>query len=317
MIRGNKTSFSLPMEKQTQVVVIGAGIAGLTAAIYLKRSNVDFVVLDKGAPGGKLNNIHEIENYTGFMPVSGPELAQNLLKQTQNLGISVDYGNVEGIKKDAKGFSIFAEDDIYHCNSIIIATGMSNRKECVPGEKEYLGRGVSYCATCDGNFFKGKTVAVVGYEDHAVEDVIYLAGLAKKVYFFLPQDLQTVDAHRETLFGLKNVEIHMHAPLLSISGERLVESVDVLEEGKEITYPVNGIFPLFGEAPSLAFASNLGISNEKQFIVVNQNMETSVPGIFACGDIVSKKLRQLITAASDGAIAATSAIAYTRASAKS
>lgn len=298
------------MEKQTQIVIIGAGIAGLTAAIYLKRSNVDFVLLDKGAPGGKLNNIHKIENYSGFMPISGPELAQNLLKQTQSLGISVDYGNVTGIKKTAKGYSIFADEDEFQCKGIILATGMSNRKEYVPGEKEFLGRGVSYCATCDGNFFKGKTVAVVGYEDHAVEDVIYLAGLAQKVYFFLPQEMQTVETHRQALMNLKNVEIHIHAPLLSVSGARLVESVKVLEEGKEIAYEVNGVFPLYGEVPSTAFASSLGLKSDKQFICVNENMETSLPGVFACGDIVSKKLRQLVTAASDGAIAATSAISF-------
>ena len=298
------------MEKQTQIVIIGAGIAGLTAAIYLKRSNIDFVILDKGAPGGKLNNIHKIENYSGFMPISGLELAQNLLKQTQNLGISVDYGNVIGIKKTAKGYSIFADEDEFQCKGIILAAGMSNRKEYVPGEKEFLGRGVSYCATCDGNFFKGKTVAVVGYEDHAVEDVIYLAGLAQKVYFFLPQEMQTVETHRQALMNLKNVEIHIHAPLLSVSGARLVESVKVLEEGKEIAYEVNGVFPLYGEVPSTAFASSLGLKSDKQFICVNENMETSLPGVFACGDIVSKKLRQLVTAASDGAIAATSAISF-------
>ena len=301
------------MEKQTQIVIVGAGIAGLTAAIYLKRSNVDFIILDKGAPGGKLNNIHEIENYSGFLPISGPDLAQNLLKQTQNLGISVDYGNVSGIKKTAKGYSIFTEEDEIECQGIILATGMSNRKEYVPGEKEFLGRGVSYCATCDGNFFKGKTVAVIGYEDHAVEDVIYLAGLAQKVYFFLPQELQAVESHRKTLENLKNVEIHIHAPLLFISGTRLVESIKVLENEKEAVYSVNGVFPLYGEVPSTAFASSLGLKSEKQFICVDENMETSIPGVFACGDIVSKKLRQLVTAASDGAIAATSAISYLRA----
>lgn len=300
------------MERQTRIVIVGAGIAGLTAAIYLKRSNVDFLILDKGAPGGKLNNIHEIENYSGFLPISGPELAQKLLKQTQNLSISVDYGNVLGVKKTAKGYSIFTEDEEIRCQGIILATGMANRRAYVPGEKEFLGRGVSYCATCDGNFFKGKTVAVIGYEDHASEDAIYLAGLAKKVLFFVPEELQAVETHRLALENLENVEIHMRACLLFVSGKSLVEAIGVLEDGKEATYEASGVFPLFGEAPSTAFASGLGLKEEKQFVCVNENMETSLPGVFACGDIVYKKLRQLITAASDGAIAATSAISYFR-----
>ncbi len=304
------------MEKQTQIVVVGAGIAGLTAAIYLKRSNADFLILDRSAPGGKLNNIHAIENYSGFAPISGPELAQNLIKQTQNLGISVEYGEVSGIKKTAKGFSIFMEDDVIDCYSVIIAAGLSNRKVCVKGEKEFLGRGVSYCATCDGNFFRGKTVAVIGCEDHAVEDAIYLAGVAGKVLFFLPKEMQTVEAHRRVLLSLANVEIHENASLASVSGTRLVEEVIIQEQGQEKAYSVNGVFPLYGEAPSGAFAAGLGLETNNQFLVVDANMATSLPGVFACGDIVSKKLRQLITAASDGAIAATSAISYVKALSK-
>lgn len=300
------------MKLETQVVIVGAGIAGLSSAIYLKRGNVDFLLLDKGTPGGKLNNIHKIENYPGFSSVSGPDLASKLLEQAQNLGICVQYGLVAGILKEANGFCAYTEEDEIHCKGLIIATGLSNRTETVKGEKEFLGKGVSYCATCDGNFFKGKDVAVIGYEDHAVEDVIYLSGLARKVYFFLPKSLETPDSHRVSLLSLPNVELHEDSSLVSVDGSRLVEKVTVAEQGSIKEYCVSGVFPLFGEAPSSSLTSSLGLETKNGFIVANENLETSVPGVYACGDVVNKKLRQLVTASSDGAIAATSAIAFLR-----
>ena len=300
------------MEKKTEVLIIGAGISGITAAIYLKRANVSFRIFDKGAPGGKLNNIHRIDNYSGFPSVSGPELAQNLLKQAQNLGISIDYGDVVGVKKQDDGFFAIVDGEGIECKTLIVATGLSQRKEMVPGEKEHLGSGVSYCATCDGNFFKNKTVAVVGFEDHAIEDALYLAGLAKKVYFFAPKELQGPESHLSELFSLKNVEVHKNSVLISIFGDPLVSRVEVSEDGLRKNYETDAVFPLLGEAPSLAFVTNLGLVTNQGFLSVNENMETSLPGVFACGDIVFKKLRQLVTAASDGAIAATSAISYLR-----
>ncbi len=296
--------------EEKDVIIIGSGIAGISAAIYLKRSNVSFALLDKGAPGGKLNNIHRIDNYAGTPSISGPGLASVLLEQATSLGVSFDYGNVVAISKEKDGFLVRGEDESWKGKSIIIATGLSSRAQTVPGEKERIGRGVSYCATCDGAFFKGKKVAVVGYEDHAVEDALYLSSIASKVYFIAPSPIKGAQVHVETLKATKNIEILEDTSLISISGSPLVDRIVVSNQGGEKEIDVSGVFPLFGEVPSNASFASLGLKTEKGFIHVDSDMGTNVPGVFAAGDIVSKKLRQLITAASDGAIAATSAISY-------
>ncbi len=296
--------------EEKDVIIIGSGIAGISAAIYLKRSNVSFALLDKGAPGGKLNNIHRIDNYAGTPSISGPGLASVLLEQATSFGVSFDYGNVVAISKEKDGFLVRGEDESWKGKSIIIATGLSSRTQTVPGEKERIGRGVSYCATCDGAFFKGKKVAVVGYEDHAVEDALYLSSIASKVYFIAPSPIKGAQVHVETLKATENIEILEGTSLVSVSGSPLVDRIVVSNQEGEKEIDVSGVFPLFGEVPSNASFVSLGLKTEKGFIHVDSDMGTNVPGVFAAGDIVSKKLRQLITAASDGAIAATSAISY-------
>lgn len=296
--------------EEKDVIIIGSGIAGISAAIYLKRSNVSFALLDKGAPGGKLNNIHRIDNYAGTPSISGPGLASVLLEQATSLGVSFDYGNVVAISNEKDGFLVRGEDESWKGKSIIIATGLSSRTQTVPGEKERIGRGVSYCATCDGAFFKGKKVAVVGYEDHAVEDALYLSSIASKVYFIAPSPIKGAQVHVETLKATENIEILEGTSLVFVSGSPLVDRIVVSNQEGEREIDVSGVFPLFGEVPSNASFASLGLKTEKGFIHVDSDMGTNVPGVFAAGDIVSKKLRQLITAASDGAIAATSAISY-------
>lgn len=297
---------------EKDVIIIGSGIAGISASIYLKRSNVSFALLDKGAPGGKLNSIHQIDNYAGIPSASGPSLAASLLEQAASLGIAVDYGNVVMISKEEGGFLLTADGEAWKGRSIIIATGLSSRAQTVPGEKERIGRGVSYCATCDGAFFKGKKVAVVGYEDHAVEDALYLSSIVQKVYFIAPKPIKGAQVHVDALKVTENIEIFEDASLLSVSGSPLVDKIVVSNREGEREIEVSGVFPLFGEVPSSASFASLDLKTEKGFIVVDADMGTNVPGVFAAGDIVSKKLRQLITAASDGAIAATSAISYCR-----
>lgn len=297
---------------QKDVIVIGAGVAGISAGIYLKRSSVDAVVLDKGAPGGKLNNIHQIDNYPGSPSILGPDLAMKLFEQASALGVQIEYGNVSSISKEDGMFLVSTDNGDYVAKSLILATGMDNRSSKLPGEEKLLGKGISYCATCDGAFFKGKDVAVYGYSDRAVEEAIYLLGVVNHVYFLAPKDLEAADLHEKTMLGSKNMTFVEHAELLEAIGENKLEKIAYKKDGERKEIEVAGLFPLCGEVPASALLANLAVASEKGFIIANENMETSVEGLFVAGDLVKKKLRQIVTAASDGAIAATSAIGYIR-----
>lgn len=292
------------------ILIIGAGIAGISAAIYLKRSNKDFVILDKGAPGGKLNNIHLIENYPGYTSISGPDLAMALFSQITSLGCEVEYGNVLQIKQVGKDFEVYTDNGDYHVKAIIIATGVINKVLGIPGEKAFLGKGVSYCGTCDGNFYRNKVISVYGNNDHVVSEVAYLASLASELNFIIPENKCFTEDLGKSLKQFSNIHIYENAKLLSINGAEKVESIEILYNENKVVLPTSAIFPLFGEESSTDFLSDLNIELNRSFIKVNEKMASSVEGIFAAGDIVDKTLRQAITASSDGAIAATSCISY-------
>ena len=291
-------------------LILGAGIAGITAGIYLKRSNLKSLVLDKGAPGGKLNNIHRIDNYPGTAKIAGPDLAMSLYTQANELGVEFGYGSVYEVRKVDEGFLIKTDGGDYLAKTVIVATGVENKKLGIPGEDSHIGRGVSYCATCDGNFFKGKEVVVIGNADHAVEDAIYLSSICAKVHLFHPAPLETTEAHEAEIRSLENVEIKAIDKALSIEGEVLVEKLIYEENGEKKEIETSAVFPLYGEKSSSAFLSPLGVETNKGFIKVDAEMKTNVPGVYACGDIIDKKLRQLVNAAGEASVAATSAIAY-------
>ena len=205
------------------VAIIGAGPAGISAAIYLLRSSVSFVLLDRGAPGGKLNNIHRIDNYPGCPNIPGPELSMSLLKQLQGLGGKVEYGNAIEVRPDEEGYLIRLEDGhSLTAKSIIACSGSSARRLGVPGEKQLFGRGVSYCATCDGAFFRNKDVMVYGYKDFAVEDGIYLASICSHVYFVYPHPLEATERHLDELRSLVNVEL-IEGEVSSFFGEQRLQ----------------------------------------------------------------------------------------------
>ena len=296
--------------RELDCLIVGAGIAGITAGIYLKRSNLSALVLDKDAPGGKLNNIHRIDNYPGVAKIAGPELAMALYNQASELGVAFDYGAVSEVKKEGDLFHVYTDVDEFLAKALIIATGIENKKLGVPGEEKYNGKGVSYCATCDGNFFKGKPMVVYGYKDHAVEDAIYLSSLASEVLLLAPEVLQTTSAHREELLSLPNVTLIEGATLLEAKGEEKLSSVvyEVGEEKKE--FACAGLFQLYGEKSSSMFLSSLGVNLNKGYILVDASMATNVPGLYAAGDVIDKKLRQLVNAAGEASVAASSAIAY-------
>ena len=296
--------------KQTKIVIIGAGIAGLTAAIYLKRANADFVILENSLPGGLLNKLHKVENYPGVPNANGTSILLSLMEQIHHLGIEIKYGSVQTILKEEDGFEVVTDQDSYETKAVIVATGRKIEGVTIKGEKEFVGRGVSYCATCDGNFFKGADVAVVGNNDIVLEESLYLSNLVNNLYLFVPSE--KLDGTESLLFkakAKKNVHILLNAKVEEIVGDDA--GVTGIKVNGEII-PVWGVFPFVGTKSSDEFLFNLKPDFDQFGFKVNESMESNIHGLYFAGDIVSKKLKQLVTAASDGAIAATEANKYIR-----
>ena len=296
--------------KKTDVVVIGAGIAGLTAAIYLKRANANFVIIENSLPGGLLNKLHKVENYPGVPNTTGSAILVSLMEQVHQLGIEVHYGSVQTILKEEDGFEVVTDVDSYDAKAVIVATGRKVEGVTIPNESKYVGKGVSYCATCDGNFFKGADVAVVGNNDIVLEESLYLANIVNKLYLVVPdEDIEGTSALINKVKQTKNIEIMLKSKVDEIVGDDFgVTAIKV--NGQDI--PVYGVFPFVGTKSSDQFLNNLKPDTDQSGVLVNESMMSNVPGLYFAGDIVSKKLRQLVTAASDGAIAATSAIQFVR-----
>ena len=299
------------MEIQCDVVVIGAGAAGLTAGIYLRRSNLKAVVLEKSAPGGILLNIHRIDNYPGLPRIAGPDLAVNMMQQALDLGVEIAYEEVAKVEKEEGRFVVYASN-VYRAKAIIVASGMTQNEKKVPGEKEFLGKGVSYCASCDGAFFRGQDVMVVGHSDRVAEEAIYLSGLARKVYVAMPEAPSFSERHADILKGLSQVELIPSATLVAVSGTDKVSEAVLSVNGQETRVPVSAVFPLTEGRSAVSFLYPLHPGEEKGFLLVDGNLSTSVPGVFACGDVVKKTLRQVANAVGEAALAATNAIRYVR-----
>ena len=298
--------------KEVDVVIIGSGIAGISAAIYLKRSSLSFVLLDKSMPGGKLNIIHRIDNYPGYPSISGLELSKSLLEQCKQLGIEFSYGEVNKVEKVNSNFLTRTDIDSYLSKVVSVASGLSEAKLNRPGEKQYFGKGVSYCATCDGPFFKNKDVAIYGYKDFAFEDAIYLSSLVNRLYFILPKSPLATETHLNEVKKAKNITIFDGYSLKEIKGDNKVNSIVINKDNENKELEVSAIFPLFEQISSSSFLSPLSIKMSNGFIDADKDGKTNVDGVYAVGDIVNKKLRQLINAASEGALAAISSINYVR-----
>lgn len=291
-----------------ETIVIGAGPAGIGAITYLKRANIRFLWLEKGAPGGKLVNIHQIANCPGFEPQDGFSLS---LKLMAPLGISPTFGDVLSLKKEGETFLVETKEETYASKTVLLATGLSNTPK-IPGEKDLLGHGVSYCATCDGPFYKEKVVALNGEGGKAYEEALYLSSIVKELHLFYPPPSFF---NEEILKEKGNVFFHPSSEILKIQSEPDVKKVGSIlyREGKsEKTMQIAALFPLMGEGTDTFFLRNLPIQVETGFIVTNDSMETNIPGLFAAGDIVKKRLRQVVTALSDGAIASSGIISYLR-----
>lgn len=288
------------------LVIIGAGPAGLTAALYASRAGASVLVLDSGAPGGKLNLTAEIENYPGAK-MKGPELAYSMYEQCLSFGAKQEYGEVTKIENLDDHKVVYVDEKRYETKYVLIATGTKERKMNIPLEEEMTGRGVSYCAVCDGPFFKGKTVTVVGGGNSAIEESIYLSDIVEKVNVVVRRDVLRADQYLvNKLNQRENIEMHY------LKKPHSIEVVDqkvtglVVEDSKTgdiSTIPTQGIFPFIGLDPITDFVKELDIIDEYGYIPVDDNQETKVSGIFAAGDVTTKQLRQVVTATNDGAIA--------------
>ena len=290
------------------IVVIGGGPAGLTAAIYARRANKNVLVLEAQAFGGQIISTLKIDNYPGLYNVSGADFANNLEEQAKALGATLKYE--KAIEINTKEMEVVTVKNVYKTKAIILALGVKPRKLDLPNEEELIGKGISYCATCDGNFFKNKVVAVNGGGNAALEDALYLTDIAKKVYLIHRRD--TFRAEDKTISMLKkkdNITFVLNSNITSINGKDYLESLEVTDnEGNKNVIEVDGLFEAIGQIPE-----NSNIIDELEldqfgYIVTDENMHTNLPHIYAAGDIRQKTLRQLTTATADGSIAATEPI---------
>ena len=287
------------------IIIVGAGPAGLTAAIYALRGNKKVLVLESKTYGGQIVNASKIENYPGIQEISGFDYATALYNQVTSLGGEIKFEEVTKIEKDK---SVITTSNTYQAKSVIIATGAENKRLGVPKEQEFVGKGVSYCATCDGNFYRNKTVAVVGGGNTALEDAIYLSNIVEKVYLIHRRDsFRGEDAYVEELKNKDNVEFILNSNVVGLNGENLLESIEVETEGKKNILNVNGLFIAVGQKPNNDRFSNV-VELDNGYIASTDGVHTSTTGIYVAGDTRVKDLRQLTTAVSDGAIAATTAM---------
>ena len=296
--------------KKTDIVIIGSGMAGISAALYLKRASANFVLLEGNFVGGMLNQLKSVENFPAMENTTGSDILIALVDQLRFNEIPVVYGNVQTILKEEDGFEVVTDVESYEAKAVIVATGVAISSNSIPGEEKFAGQGVSYCATCDGNFFKGADIAVVGNNNIALEEAIYLANLASKVYFVCPDEALQGDKELvERIKQYKNIEFKLSSEVQEIVGDDFgVTGIKV----NDIIINVSGVFPYVGKKSTSQILNNLKPDKQGIFLKVDEQMRTNIPGLYAAGDIVAKKLKQLITAAGDGASAATSADSYVK-----
>ena len=299
------------------IIIIGSGPAGLSAAIYAQRACLDTIVIEKnGISGGQVLNTWEVDNYPGFPGVTGFELSRQFREHANKLGARVVQDEVVQVELSGNVKKVVCEEETYEARCVILASGAHHRTLEVPGEEELRGAGVSYCATCDGAFFRGRTVAVVGGGDAALEDAIFLARMCEKVYIVHRRDkLRGAKRLQERLQALENVEFVWNSEPAAMEGNGQVEALRLRQTktGEEKRLDVDGVFIAVGIAPeSELYAGQLEL-DEQGYIRADESGQTSVPGVFAAGDVRTKALRQILTAASDGANCVASAERYLQA----
>lgn len=302
------------MSNMHDVIVIGAGPGGMTAALYASRADLDVLVLERGIPGGQMNNTADVENYPGAGIVTGPDLARKIYEDSTNFGATHAYGNVTGIEDHGDYKVVLTDDKQYETKAVIIASGCDHRQLGVPGEEDYSGRGVSYCAVCDGAFFRNKHLAVIGGGDSAVEEGSYLTQMASKVTIVHRRDqLRAQKVLQDRAFKNEKIDLVWNKTVEEIAGDDMKVTKVVLKDtqtGELSELAVDGVFIYVGLDPLTEPFKTLGITNEQGWIPTNEKMETSIPGIYAIGDVRETVLRQITTAVGDGSIAGQEVFKY-------
>lgn len=295
-------------------IIIGAGPAGMTAALYAARSNLKVAILEQGAPGGQMNNTADVENYPGFERISGPELAMKMFEPLEKFGVDHLYGIVTQIEDKGDYKVIRADEQAYKTKTLIIATGAKHRQLGVPGEETYNSRGVSYCAVCDGAFFRNQDLLVVGGGDSAIEEGLFLTRFANSVTIVHRRDqLRGQKILQERAFAHEKVSFIWDSVVEAIKGNDLkVTNVDIrnLKTNQVTNHAFGGVFVYVGLDPVSDFFRDLKITDDGGWVVTDDRMRTAIPGIFAVGDIRQNQLRQITTAVGNGAIAGQEAYHY-------
>lgn len=297
------------------LIIVGAGPAGLSAAVYGRRAGLNLIVIEQTPMGGgQVVDTYEVDNYLGLPGVNGFDLAQKFRSHADGLGAVLKNGRVTAVRDGGdKKIVETADGASYEARTLILAGGAAHAKLGVPGEEEYRGQGVSYCATCDGAFFKKRDVAVVGGGDVAVEDAVYLSRFCRKVYLIHRRDsLRAAKSLQDRLFSCENVEVVWNSTLQGIKGNDLVERIVIRQNGEdtEREVAVEGVFIAVGMQPNTEACRGTVACDERGYLIAGEDCVTSVPGIFAAGDIRTKTLRQIVTAVSDGACAVASVERY-------
>ena len=304
------------MEKIYDTIIVGGGPAGCAAAIYAGRAMLSALRIEMGFPGGQVLNTSEVDNYPGIPERSGMDLANNLYEHSTRYGLEEKMEQVLQIRDpEAEVKTIVTDMGEYTAKSVIVCSGAHHRVLGVPGEAAYTGRGVSYCATCDGNFYRNKDCLVIGGGDTAVADALYLSKICRKVYLAVRRgELRAAGITAQAALNTENLTILWHTELKEVMGEKKVTSVRLIQNQtkEESVMPIDGVFVAVGISPTNELLAGIVKTDEAGFVYTDEDMQTSVPGIFAAGDIRVKPLRQIITAAADGAVAVNGVMKYLR-----
>ena len=294
------------MENILDLIIVGAGPAGVTAAIYAKRSNINFKIFEKEMVGGNVVNAFEIENYPGVGKLMGSDLAIKFIGDLDALGIDVNYEAITKIEKNDDIFKVItSENEIYYAKKVLLALGTKARKLGASNEDQLLGRGISYCATCDGSFYKGKEVLVVGGGNSALTEALYLSKIVNKIYLITRHELKGDKKEIQKIKETPNIEVIEFKTVKEVEGNNFVTGVKIIDTNtnEESSLKVDGIFVYIGQLPPTNIVSDFGVLNKNGFIEVDEHYETKIKGLFAVGDCINKVVRQFVNATGDAATA--------------